>query len=400
MNTKLFDEMIDDNMSLDYHTLEGNIFFVTKDEDIYSCLLESILTEGQEYEGNYIISVRFSEEDTKEVLKLCKYLKLSIRLASQNSDFYVINIHSPVKQSSIISHKEGKLLFYSKLSNLESRLKELENKLSYTKVTEEWIERENFMSVAKIFTNVKANKLNIKNKNSPRELSQECLDYCEELASSDYTKLSSLGFDLPLNYLKSIIPIELVRKEDMITWEQYLDPKGLEGKFLGKRILGRYIYGSSPKIEICPELIEESAENTDPKYIYAKVIIHEFAHAMLDESNWSCFANKSESIENENYSRDFRIVMEESIANCITLHMFDSLKGKDSYDFAVVKKFIEENQPKPYQFGIAQFTAGIEPYKWRMMKDKISPSKADEWLKKYYENGEAYSKECYDKLFE
>ena len=132
--------------------------------------------------------------------------------------------------------------------------------------------------------------------------------------------------------------------------------------------------------------------------------IHEFAHAVMDERN---------IISREKYNEDviklgkgpgnkinfhnplFEFVMEESIANYLTLLKFQTSTSSIQKD---VYRFID-NQPEAYRFGIKQFEAHVKACKWRTMKDIITPEKAQEWLDKYFINNEPYSFEAFDNLF-
>ena len=94
------------------------------------------------------------------------------------------------------------------------------------------------------------------------------------------------------------------------------------------------------------------------------------------------------------------VAMEESLANMITLKLFNRYPD----DFKSVKEFIKD-QPPFYKFGIHQYEAGVDWKKWRE-SDKQSSQKLEEWFNQYFSNGEInipikdYKREIYDRVFE
>lgn len=213
---------------------------------------------------------------------------------------------------------------------------------------------------------------------------------------------------------------------------KYKDFRLIDYGYTKDNVLGLYFYDSKEingvnklVIEICPERIEKAAEdvfaqlgNTEIELgtiinlIYTIVIIHEFAHALLDETNYAVLGEENEPLfekhERKTYGyRDvFRFVMEESLANTIMLNL---LRDKNKLDgkykelheslFEITKKFVE-SQPRAYRFGLKQFEAKVVPCKWRTMKGRIDNTKADEWLRKYFFNSEPYNAEAFNDLFD
>ena len=258
------------------------------------------------------------------------------------------------------------------------------------------------------------------------DIPQEAKELVNQVAADDELINSSWDITIRLNeqnsfyrwfnFLLSQITVYLVREEEMPTMIEYFKSKDLSddeipqatiSKALGCYYpMSRIIENKKIQIIICPELIEQTAKSMgiDKNVAYAKVIIHEFAHAVMDERN---------IISREKYNEDvikldkgpgnkinfhnplFEFVMEESIANYLTLLKFQTSTSSIQKD---VYRFID-NQPEAYRFGIKQFDAHVKACKWRTMKDIITPEKAQEWLDKYFINNEPYSFEAFDNLF-
>lgn len=215
---------------------------------------------------------------------------------------------------------------------------------------------------------------------------------------------------------------------------KYKDFRLVDYGYTKDNVLGLYFNDSKEingveklVIEICPERIEKAAEdvfaqlglgNTEIELgtiinlIYTIVIIHEFAHALLDETNYAVLGEENEPLFEKHvrktygYSDVFRFVMEESLANTIMLNLLsdkNKLDGKHKelheFLFEITKKFVE-SQPRAYRFGLKQFEAKVVPCKWRTMKDRIDNTKAGEWLRKYFFNNEPYNAEAFNDLFD
>lgn len=213
---------------------------------------------------------------------------------------------------------------------------------------------------------------------------------------------------------------------------KYKDSRLIDYGYTKDKVLGLYfndieeINGVNKLvIEICPERIEKAAEdvfaqagNTEIELgtiinlIYTIVIMHEFAHALLDETNYAVLGEENEPLFEKHerktygYSDVFRFVMEESLANTIMLNLLSDKnkldgKYKELHEslFEITKKFVE-SQPRAYRFGLKQFEAKVVPCKWRTMKDRIDNTKAEEWLRKYFFNNEPYNAEAFNDLFD
>lgn len=137
-----------------------------------------------------------------------------------------------------------------------------------------------------------------------------------------------------------------------------------------------------PVIFLCPKRIDAAAnclknrkglENISTAVLFAKVLIHEFAHAIMDPTNKLDHNGILIKTGQPRIKSEADTFMEESIANMITLHYFAALKEKiDNDDYSIVKEFMNL-QPDAYKFGIAQYER-IKT-KWRSWRDNKSSIK-------------------------
>lgn len=254
-------------------------------------------------------------------------------------------------------------------------------------------------------------------------------DDIESDAESDIRKLyRALAFFLS----QTIVFLVDERKIENDYEHKYKDFRLIDYGYTKDNVLGLYFNDSKEingveklVIEICPKRIEKAAEDIFAKLgnteielstiinlVYTIVIMHEFAHAMLDETNYAVLGEENEPLFEKHvrktygYSDVLRFVMEESLANTIMLNLlskknkFDG-KYKELYEslFEITKKFVE-SQPRAYRFGLKQFEAKVVPCKWRTMKDRIDNTKAEEWLRKYFFNNEPYNAKAFNDLFD
>lgn len=228
-----------------------------------------------------------------------------------------------------------------------------------------------------------------------------------------------------LNFVTFNYPIILKQPEDMPSYEDLwgIEKIGNEGYFPEEdSVLGYYTRGDEnsiegPLIALCPENIEKAANELksngickcDIKTIYGIVLIHEYAHALMDLYKRYTFKIEEERVPveekaniNKNWPKGTHepVAMEESLANMITLKLFNRYPD----DFKSVKEFIKD-QPPFYKFGIHQYEAGVDWKKWRE-SDKQSSQKLEEWFNQCFSNGEInipikdYKREIYDRVFE
>lgn len=154
--------------------------------------------------------------------------------------------------------------------------------------------------------------------------------------------------------LTQLIPVYLKEPKEM--------PKPPISGECPTELLGCYFSSqensTTPEIYLCPERIEEAArkKNIDKKVLYAKVLIHELAHAIMDSTNELEGEKLKSKKDNELKTKsDADVFMEESLANMITLQYFEAAKSIiGEKDLEQVKSFMEK-QPEAYKFGIEQF---------------------------------------------
>jgi hypothetical protein len=137
------------------------------------------------------------------------------------------------------------------------------------------------------------------------------------------------------------------------------------------------LFSNTPIIVICPERIKKCSINRDEfTWLFAKVLIHELCHAVMDHR-----------AENVKYGKcdDFFRWMEESTANMETLTIFEdklhnnyyhrecnnrdmSTNSFDDDAFEFVKCFMKK-QPPEYAFGCYQYEERVQYYYWYQDKD-------------------------------
>ena len=168
------------------------------------------------------------------------------------------------------------------------------------------------------------------------------------------------------------IPIWLVTEDEFKSKSHVEDKNSTE-------YLGCYVSLSSennnlPLIYLCPERIMKAAEmqKMAPKILYAIVLIHELAHAIMDPTNNLNDFGTLSKVGQQPIKSEADNFMEESLANMITLQYFDAVKGRiDNDDYSVVKEFMKL-QPPAYKFGIAQHEHINTDWKdWRNNKSTI-----------------------------
>lgn len=135
-----------------------------------------------------------------------------------------------------------------------------------------------------------------------------------------------------------------------------------------------------PIILLWPDKILEVAKDIDmdAKLICKKVIIHEFAHALMDPTNWKSEKDFAPQQKNQGpkITSDADRFMEESLANMLTLKYFHEV-AKEEFD--PVEDFIAKRQPAIYQFGITQFELKTDWTKWRDYKANKTPDFWSYW---------------------
>lgn len=182
---------------------------------------------------------------------------------------------------------------------------------------------------------------------------------------------------------KEYIPIKLVRWKDL----PKISPKGdkpTNDKIISPDILGAYrswdAKEKKPIILLCPSKILKEANklDMDAKLLCKKVIIHEFAHALMDPTNWKSETDFAplQKIDPQKRTSDARRFMEESLANMLTLQYFKEV-AKEEFD--QVEEFITYHQSSIYQFGVHQFKLNTSWEKWRDYKANKTPDFWSYW---------------------
>lgn len=135
-----------------------------------------------------------------------------------------------------------------------------------------------------------------------------------------------------------------------------------------------------PIILLWPDKILEVAKDIDmdAKLICKKVIIHEFAHVLMDPTNWKSEKDFAPQQKNQGpkITSDADRFMEESLANMLTLKYFHEV-AKEEFD--PVEDFIAKRQPAIYRFGITQFELNTDWTKWRDYKANKTPDFWSYW---------------------
>lgn len=183
-----------------------------------------------------------------------------------------------------------------------------------------------------------------------------------------------------MSYLKTRISVKLVEAKDMP--KPYI-PKPYESKKTDTELLGCY-FSKTMEILLCPERIKNASNNLYnnlkpedktnisqdycEQVIFAMVLIHEFAHAILDPTN---LADKtiSKPVFDYNIDDELSFFIEESLANMIMLRYFDASFKEESKELLIVKKFVE-SQSEAYKFGQNMYDAN--DVDWSLWRDKKS----------------------------
>ena len=150
----------------------------------------------------------------------------------------------------------------------------------------------------------------------------------------------------PWNLLRFLdmesIPIKLVEENE-------LPDNPINGEGISPDTLGAYCScdkKEKPIILLCPNKILEVTKNDikRAKLLCKIVIIHEFAHALMDPTNWNSEKKFAPLRKNQcqKITSDADSFMEESLANMLTLQYFKELSKNE---FLQVEEFIAKQQP-------------------------------------------------------
>ena len=188
----------------------------------------------------------------------------------------------------------------------------------------------------------------------------------------DIRKISLCGYE-NIATLVHTIPIKLKDKGALPKDNRELDGENCID------FLGVY-FQNSGYIELYVDRIYELANKDDKKFkwLFAKVLIHELAHAVLDILNLEITTPYVNKIS---YNTDFGRWREESMANAIALRIIKDFGDKDFYNYA--KLFMMRQQPKEYALGVLMEDFDYWDMRSVIMNkyEGVSQDLQDEWMK-------------------
>lgn len=135
-----------------------------------------------------------------------------------------------------------------------------------------------------------------------------------------------------------------------------------------------YYDSYNSEIVLCPERISKAPAklkkhhcNITSRELYVVVLVHALAHALMDPTK---LEEKSYAyqpiITIQNGFSEREVLMEESLANMITLQFFAKLGKPEVVRYGEVREFIGI-QPLPYRYGLDQFDI-LKP-DWRLWRE-------------------------------
>lgn len=243
--------------------------------------------------------------------------------------------------------------------------------------------------------------LTITNLSSSKDITQKSKEVMEEIIKAGRTQfLTEYDCLLPYHEKDPLpIPIYLKKPEDMPEyndlWKEIKDDD--KDKYIPQgKVLGYYTrkekgIEESPLIVLCPENIEKSSGPISVDNLYALVLVHELSHAILDRyyeyklynsiyENWNIEEIKvGQCWPYSLYSK----AMEESLANMMALMWIMSYNNLPLFDQSL--KFISNQQPAIYQFGISQYLANVDWKKWRNSPKNMKS--LEEWFRTFFKDG-------------
>ena len=142
-----------------------------------------------------------------------------------------------------------------------------------------------------------------------------------------------------------------------------------------------YYYSHNNEIVVCPERIMKAPLELQKKHsqitsqeLYLVVLVHALAHALMDPTRYDIkYSGSYQPLITDNDFSKREVLMEESLANMITLQYFDVARQKGIIDKtnAYEREFIGA-QNLEYSFGLDQFDL-LKPdwCPWREYKAKL-----------------------------
>lgn len=190
-----------------------------------------------------------------------------------------------------------------------------------------------------------------------------------QLPTSPIRKFEKAGYENVYN-LSHTIPIYLKEQRP----ETYSENDIVD-------LLGAYfpnVQNDNPYIELYVKNIEQASAGDDMayKWLFSVVLIHELAHAALDNHNLQHF----HGTEKVAYSTEFGKWIEESMANAIALRIIKEYGNDEFYDYA--KDFMK-NQTPEYALGVSmeEFDNTHLRNVMRIKKNGTVEELKKEWLK-------------------
>lgn len=141
-----------------------------------------------------------------------------------------------------------------------------------------------------------------------------------------------------------------------------------------------YYDSYNSEIVLCPERISKAPAklkkhhcNITSRELYVVVLVHALAHVLIDptKSEEKSYAYQP-IITTQNGFSEREVLMEESLANMITLQVFAKLGKPEVVRYGEVREFIGI-QPLPYRYGLDQFDI-LKP-DWRLWREAKKTTK-------------------------
>lgn len=141
-----------------------------------------------------------------------------------------------------------------------------------------------------------------------------------------------------------------------------------------------YYDSYNSEIVLCPERISKAPAklkkhhcNITSRELYVLVLVHALAHALMDPSKTEEKSYVYQPIiTTQNGFSEREVLMEESLANMITLQVFAKLGKPEVVRYGEVREFIGI-QPLPYRYGLDQFDI-LKP-DWRLWRETKKTTK-------------------------
>lgn len=135
-----------------------------------------------------------------------------------------------------------------------------------------------------------------------------------------------------------------------------------------------YYDSYNSEIVLCPERISKAPaklkkhhRHITSRELYVVVLVHALAHALMDPSKTEEKGYAYQPIiTTQNGFSEREVLMEESLANMVTLQVFAKLGKTEVVRYGEVREFIGI-QPLPYRYGLDQFDI-LKP-DWRLWRE-------------------------------